>query len=380
MIQVRLSVPVRLVVVFLSLQVVLLSACGRSGKMMGREYVYVSAPQANLRDRLSAVYNKVGVVKNGERVQVLEKSKRFYRVRSEAGAEGWVEQRYLVEQSIYDGFDGLKKQNASVPSQANGAARADLNMHLTPSRDGEHLYQLKEGEKIEVLKREVAEKQASGSRPAPKPVTPSPQIKKTSEKVEQGKVVEPPKVYEDWWLVRDSQKRVGWVLARMVDIDVPFEVAQYAEGQRIVANFTLNTVVDVDEQTGQAKNVPQYLMLTTEPKDGQPFDFNHLRVFSWNRARHRYETAYRERDLFGVFPVSVGHEVFDKEGDLPTFTISKKDASGNTVQRKYKMNGPIVRRVVSPAEEEADKQARVQRAVQRQAEREAARGATGKRK
>jgi hypothetical protein len=125
--------------------------------------------------------------------------------------------------------------------------------------------------------------------------------------------------------------------------------------------------------------VPQYLVLTTEPKDGQPFDFNHIRVFSWNQKRHRYETAYRERDLFGVFPVTVGHQIFDKEGDLPIFILHVKTADGSTVEKKYKMNGPIVRRVMTPAEELADKQDRAQRAAQRKAER-AARPAQSKNK
>ena len=67
-------------------------------------------------------------------------------------------------------------------------------------------------------------------------------------------------VIEDWWLVRDSHNRVGWVLARMVDLDIPLEVAQYAEGQRIVAFFVLNEVQDGD------KKVAQYLTVVTEPK------------------------------------------------------------------------------------------------------------------
>lgn len=365
------------------------TACGRGGRMIGREYAYVSAPQVNLRDRLSAVYTKVGVVKNGERVQVLEKSKRFYRVRTAEGAEGWVEMRYLAGQDIFDGFQKLKQENESAPAQAHGLARADLNIHLTPSRDGEHLYQMKEGEKVEVLKRAIAEKAQTTS-----PVKPAPKAAPKSEKLQpqvqaqlkdavakSPATVEIPKVYEDWWLVRDSQKRVGWVLAstRMIDIDVPMDIAQYAEGQRIVANFVLNTVGDNDPATGQARSVAQYLVLTTEPKDGQPFDFNHIRVFSWNQKRHRYETAYREHDLFGVFPVTVGHEAFDKEGDLPTFTLHVKTVEGNTVEKKYKMNGPIVRRVMTPAEESADKQDRAKRAAERKAER-SARSVHGKRR
>jgi len=144
---------------------------------------------------------------------------------------------------------------------------------------------------------------------------------------------------EDWWLVRDAEGQVGWVLGRMIDLDVPLEIAQYAEGQRIVAYFVLNEVADGD------KKVAQYLTLMTEPKDGLTFDYNQARVFTWNVKRHRYETAYREHGLNGVLPVTLTHENFGKEGDLPVFVLRVKDASGNVTERKYKMNTPIVRRV-----------------------------------
>jgi hypothetical protein len=125
---------------------------------------------------------------------------------------------------------------------------------------------------------------------------------------------------------------------------VPLEIAQYAEGQRFVAFFKLNEVQDED------KKVPQYLALLTEPKDGQPFDFNKVHVFTWNVKRHRYETAYRERNLNGVLPVTVTHEDFGKEGDLPVFILRVKDDGGNVVERKYKLNTPMVRRVLAPGE------------------------------
>jgi len=68
------------------------------------------------------------------------------------------------------------------------------------------------------------------------------------------------RVSEDWWLVRDSHNRVGWVLGRMIDIDVPLDIAQYAEGQRIVAAFVLNQVQDGD------KKVAEYLTVLTDRK------------------------------------------------------------------------------------------------------------------
>jgi hypothetical protein len=174
------------------------------------------------------------------------------------------------------------------------------------------------------------------------PRTPKPGSKRATAKAE-----EPQVPMEDWLLVRDQTPHTGWVLARMVDFDVPLEVAQYSEGQRIVAYFVLNQVADED------KKVPQFLVLLTENKDGLPWDFDQARIFTWNVKRHRYETAYRERRLVGVFPVSVGTADFGKEGVLPTFTLRVKDDDGKTLERKYKMNGPIVRRVLSPEEEQA---------------------------
>jgi len=46
----------------------------------------------------------------------------------------------------------------------------------------------------------------------------------------------------------------------------------------------------------------------------------------------------------------VTHEDFDKEGTLPVFILRVKDDSGNVSERKYKLNTPIVRRVLAPGE------------------------------
>jgi uncharacterized protein YgiM (DUF1202 family) len=337
------------------LLVLLLATACRRGRMFHGDPAYVSAAQVNLRDRLSAVYNKVGVVKNGERVEILEKNKRFVRVRSSRGEEGWVETRYLVGPEVYDALNKLAAENSSTPVQARGITRAELKMHITPGRDTDALFRVDEGAKLELLKRATAEK---------------PQAKLIAAKEGSEKQQPQMALLEDWWLVRDAQQHVGWVLARMVDIDVSMDIAQYAEGQRIMAAFVLNQVPDVNPDTHQTRQVPQYLMVANEPKDGTAWDFNQLRVFTWNAKRHRYETAYRERNLFGVFPVTVTHEVFEKEGDLPTFTVRVKDASGNVVARKYKLNQPIVHRVITPEEQrKIDEEKAAKAAAARQARR-----------
>ena len=107
----------------------------------------------------------------------------------------------------------------------------------------------------------------------------------------------------------------------------------------------------MNQVTDEDKKVPQYLVLMSEPKDGLPYDYDQVRVFTWNVKRHRYETAYRERNLSGVLPVTVSREDFGKEGVLPVFMLQVKDDNDNLSQRKYKMNTPIVRRVLVPGEE-----------------------------
>ncbi len=135
-------------------------ACKRGKIVTQHEYMYVSAPESSLRDRVATMYNKVSTVHNGDRVEVLERVRRFVRVRTDQGAEGWIEQRSLVSQEVFDGFQKLVADSRDQAVQGHGTTRAELNMHLTPSRDGEHLYQLKEGEKVEVLKRATTDKNA----------------------------------------------------------------------------------------------------------------------------------------------------------------------------------------------------------------------------
>jgi SH3-like domain-containing protein len=336
--------------VLLALVAVLLigtSACNRRGRHV-LEVNYVSAAQATLRDRVANFYNHVGTVKNGERVEVLEREKRFSRVRTESGIEGWIEQRYLVDQTTYDVLQKLTQENVKDPVQSPGVLRNETNLHITPARESEHLYQLAAGAKVSVLKRATAEKQpGSAAEPA------------KSGKAPGGRMSSGPAL-EDWWLVRDAENRVGWVLARMVDIDVPLDIAQYAEGQRIVAFFVLDQVQDAGKE-GADKQVPQYLCAVTEPHDGLPYDYDQIRVFTWNVKKHRYETAYREHGLNGVLPVTVTSENFDKEGVLPVFILRVKDDSGTISERKYKLNTPIVRRVLAPGEVAAKPSARRRR-------------------
>jgi SH3-like domain-containing protein len=319
-----------LVLLLILLSVLGTTACNRNGG--SREYVYVSVPQANLRDRVAAVYNKVGLVKSGDRVQVLDRQRRFLRVRTAGKEEGWLEERFTISEAAYKQFQKLDDDSKPLPSQGRAVTRAKLNMHIEPARDAETLYQLAEGEKVDIFKRATTER-------------PEKQAVAILKPEKGGEPQEPPKLFDDWWLVRSQEGHYGWVLGRMIDLDVPLDIAQYAEGQRIQAAFILDQV----DEDGQ--KFPQYLVLLSEPRDGLPYDFDQFRVFTRNTRKHRYETAYRERNLVGFFPVKVAIQNFDKEGVLPSFTLRLQATNGQIVDRKYKLNSPIVRRVIQPGDE-----------------------------
>src|ERR1700693_1322554 len=138
------------------------TACNR-GRGHVLEVAYIAAVQANLRDQVAAVYEKAGVVKNGDRVEVLDHDRRFVKVRTATGATGWVEQRYLVGQDVYDRILKLTTEHQNDPVQAQGATRNDTNLHVEPGRDTEHLYQISSGEKLALLKRGTAEKPGGGA-------------------------------------------------------------------------------------------------------------------------------------------------------------------------------------------------------------------------
>ncbi len=405
-----------LLLLLTALLLALLAACTKFSGPKVIESGYVTANQVYLRDRLSEIYRKAGVLKNGEKIDVLEKSRRFARVRNAAGVIGWIEQRSYITQDVYDQFQKLNKDAQALPVASVGVVHSETNLHFAPGRDSDHLYQLAPNSRIEILKRVVAEKTTAAPAPPPRkkpaqngkydksgakpnlqntppqnmPAPPVPAIMPAAPAVAAANATPP--ILEDWWLVRDSSGHAGWILGRAIDLDVPLDILQYAEGRRIIFAGILNTVQDDEMQrraqesaaaAGAATNssasasagpggsntptvgkdgrVAQYVVLFTEAKDGQPFDFNSIRVFTWNTRKHRYENAYRERDIFGLLPASVGTQNFGKDGTLPVFTFHIAGGDGKPVERKYRMNGVMVSRVLSPEEQaakDADKAAK----------------------
>lgn len=138
---------------------------------------------------------------------------------------------------------------------------------------------------------------------------------------------------DDWNLVRAQDGKVGWVLTRPLNMAIPDEVGQYAEGHRITSYFALGQVRDHD-------TVKNNWLWTTITKGGEPYEFDSFRVFVWSLKHHRYETAYIERNVVGYYPVQVS-----TAGSSPSFSIVLEAVDGNRYRKTYSFEGYRIRMV-----------------------------------
>ncbi len=254
---------------FLLLPLLFLPGCGRfhpGGSSPA--YVYVVSKGTYLRDRLALVSNHVADIHNGEKLEILKHDRRFYQVRTPDGKMGWLEEHSVIDQAEFDKFQALDKDHSAPVATA--VLRDDIYLHLTPGRKTEHLYLLPANDRLQLLRRaSVPKPQAPGSILAPRPRrVPPAKLARPQKREQSGSTIwaeAPPhpdrytapdldpetpwmaQPMEDWWLVRDGSGKVGWVLGRGFDIDVPDEVAQYSEGRKIVGAYLLNTVYDNGE-------------------------------------------------------------------------------------------------------------------------------------
>ena len=280
--------------------------------------VYVAARQMYLHDRVAAVSNRVGEVSNGQPLQVLEHGRRFLRVKTEKNEIGWIEERAVIDANEYKAFQDLANQHKNDFVVATGTLRDDAYLHVSPGRNTDRFYLIPENDKLQLLIRASVPKVATGT-PPPARKTPAPAApastrnsaaksaveKPAKEDDDTGPAEPQPEVpMEDWWLIRDAQGRVGWLISGRIDVDVPDEVGQYAEGQRIVGAYILMKVTDPEADVPNHQ-VPEYVTAMSPPRSGLPFDFDQIRVFTWSVKRHRYETAFRVRPIQGFLPVKV---------------------------------------------------------------------------
>jgi len=312
---------------------------------------YAGPSTLNIRQDIALKSPVVATVSHGEKLEVLFQRRRFVKVRTVRQIEGWIDERMLLSGQQVAALRALAERSKQAASQGAASTYDTLNVHTEPDRQSPSFLQVKEGEKVDVIGRRVAPRvSARPPSPVPPPVPKAPTKKKVARE-KKGRDIPlppmppapkppsdwvqlsqpaptptaaaqepPPEIpMDDWSLIRNASGQSGWVLTRRLVMAIPDEVAQYAEGRRIVSYFSLGEVRD-------GTNKKTSWLWTTVERGLEPHDFDSIRVFVWSTRRHRYETSYIDRNLKGFFPVLAGPQGF-------TILVEKKD--GLRYRRRY---------------------------------------------
>ena len=301
--------------------------------------VYLWTRDVYLRDRVAAVSNRTGEVKNGEAMEVVAHGRRFLQVKTASGQVGWLPERAVIDAKTYGEFQKLAEDNAKDWVVAEGTLRNDMYLHLKPGRDTDRLYLLPANAKVAMLKR------ASVPRYSAEEAARIEAMKPEKEALP-GEPARPDQVMEDWWLVRDRRGATGWMLGSRVDADVSYTVGQYAEGMKIMGNYQIATVHDADAPGGPADE-PEYVMALSQLKQGLPYDFDQIRVFTWSLRHHRYETAFRLRGIEGYFPITITSESAKGGGTEPVFKFTIAGSPNVSLDPETGIAGPANPRTIA---------------------------------
>ena len=307
---------------------------------------FVMVRSLTLWSRVAQVKEPVTKLHNGERVWILQQRDGWSRVETDEGKKGWVQNEYLTNRQTYEQFVQLGEKHAADPVQAQGHVRALSNLRLQPGRDTARLFQVDANDKVAILGRAVV--------PAPPTAGPA-QPPETEAGTERAPSGEASTGNEEWYLVRAAagpgdpaeRDQIGWIYARQLAFDPPGELLGYAGEKRYLGWFVLNQVRDTVQGMKS-----QYLVLAAPPAregEGELCDFTELRVFTWNTRAHRYETAFRQRNICGHFPARLVHlEPGTGEpaqaGAAPVFAVTFSERRGRMEERIYQLQQTVVRR------------------------------------
>jgi hypothetical protein len=89
---------------------------------------------------------------------------------------------------------------------------------------------------------------------------------------------------------------------------VPDALLKLGQGERFMGVYPLDTVHDDDSGMGST-DITEYAVAYAPNHGGLLYDYDMVVVYTWNARKHRYEGAYRDRNIEGFLPMVVTHEI-----------------------------------------------------------------------
>lgn len=302
------------------------------------EQAYIGSEGAILWDSTAQIRSPVANLPYGQSVQVYQRDADYVLVGTQAGVRGWVSSASLMDPDIWRRMALLAETTKSMAVQAVGHTNARTNIHTRPGRQSPVILQVPGDSPLVVLRHSLVAAEPS----------------QAAEDSSSGNS-------DDYWLVRADVKDIGnvsgWVLGRLVSLDLPEPLPEYqsSEAMKIVAWFEINRAIDVT--SGSIR--PEYLVAgirdsRDRAEHNGECDFTMARVYTWSSKHQRYETAFLDSTLCGKLPIDAtpagapegeaqfwfqnlsGHGAENRVYDMKLTTVRRVDVARTATQRKIR--------------------------------------------
>jgi hypothetical protein len=296
------------------------------------EEAYIGGQGATVWNSTAQIRAPVANLSYGQPVEVYQRDADNVLVGTPAGVRGWVSSVSLIDADLWRRVSLLTETTKSMPAQAFGHTRARANIHTRPGRQSPVILEAPGDSPVIVLQHAAAPNEEGTDAATPSAAN-----------------------SQSWWLIRADVKDVGnvagWVLGRLVSLDLPEPLPEYQSSEQfsVVAWFEINRAID--SSSGGYK--PEYLVAGARDPEGA-CDFTLARVYTWSTKRGRYETAFLDSHLCGKLPVDVtpaktpGGDAYFRFQDMGSdgvenriyamklTTVRRMDAASRSAQRKVR--------------------------------------------
>ncbi|MEW6363920.1 MAG: SH3 domain-containing protein [Acidobacteriota bacterium] len=221
--------------------------------------VFVCTPSTGLMLSARSGFKPIREIPNGEEMTALSEKDEWLKVRTRRDEEGWVLKAETAPLEVLDRSRRMAEEAAKAQVQYRGALNGDANLRMEPDKNAPFPRRLSKGDTVYILDHS----RANGS----------------------------------FLKVRSAEGHAGWVAGWLVEPRICPELEPYQEDRALGACIELNRI------TGEDGEHPQLLLADAKPTSID-VDFDRIRMFTWNLRKSRYETAYVEREMRGVLPIT----------------------------------------------------------------------------